>query len=161
MYLYLCWQNLEINFIKLAFQGNRRSGDQDAQSHPKKSRLIVSVLRVLWCCVRSCESRKKAFPSAGPPLNWLLCQVHFVYWHDRGYLVFPSHPFTINAPQWPPISSRLFIIFSRSLNPVTSYIKALLRFSAVCLHGRSLSSVGGNFQGKIFTFPSFVCVCNL
>lgn len=101
VYLYLCWQNLTtpIDLIhKICYPSRRsqflgnwngRSSGQEAESHPKRHRLIAFVLRLLWRRVGSCEFRGQAFPSAGQLLNWLLCRVHLVYRHDRGDLVFP------------------------------------------------------------------------
>lgn len=78
------------------FLGNwsRCSSGQDAESHPKRRRLMVFVLRLLWRCVGSCSFRGQAFPrykyvGRNTVPNWLFCGVHLVYRHDRGDHILP------------------------------------------------------------------------
>lgn len=134
--------------MRSQFLGNwsRHSSVQDAENHLKNCRLIVSVLRLLWRYVGSCEFREKAFPSAWPLLNWLLCRVHCFL---SVSLIFSFRPFIVNVLQWPTISSRLSIIFSRSLNTVKSYTSKLSFASLLFVFmGFSLTSIGVIFMAK-------------
>lgn len=95
--LYLSWQNLpsQIHLVhkivcpsrRSQFLGNwsTHSSRQDTESHPKRCRLIVFPLRLLWCC----EYRRRAFPLAAPlPNSPIVGFGILVHWHDRGDLVF-------------------------------------------------------------------------
>lgn len=98
-------------------------------------------------------------------LDWLISYFVQHIWsigmtEELLYTCLSSQPLIVNVPRWTTISSRLFIIFSRSLNHVTSYIKALLFLFMVVL----CLLLGIILFGKIvickFSYASFV-FCNL